>query len=394
MGRLGAHMTICFFSAQYLPTVGGVERYTYNLARRVVERGHRAVVVTSSLPGLPQRETGEQGIEIVRLPAFGLMQGRFPLLRPDRSFRELARSLWMEIQPDVIVANNLFYALSIYAAFEAKKRNIPALLINHGTQYLMTGNPLLVLLGRWYEKIAARMIKKWIHCFCAVSGTGADWLQEAFSIKADGLIYNAVEPQELQKTAAQGEADWRARLGIPAGAPLIGFSGRVIPEKGAEELCEAVRLIRREIPDAVAVLAGDGSLLEKLRAENLPGVYFAGQVSYPDSLSLICQSDIFCLPTRSEGFASTVLEAAALGTPVVTTPTGGSVELILDDSYGRLIPDRQPQTIAQACAACLLDAEWRATAAGKAYARLCGNFVWDRSTDALLEKIREICGQN
>ena len=40
-------MTICYFSAQYLPTVGGVERYTWNLARRTVAAGHRAIVVTS-----------------------------------------------------------------------------------------------------------------------------------------------------------------------------------------------------------------------------------------------------------------------------------------------------------------------------------------------------------
>lgn len=41
-------MTICYFSAQYLPTVGGVERYTWNLARRTVATGHRAIVVTSA----------------------------------------------------------------------------------------------------------------------------------------------------------------------------------------------------------------------------------------------------------------------------------------------------------------------------------------------------------
>lgn len=43
-------MTICYFSAQYLPTVGGVERYTWNLARCTVAAGHRAIVVTSALP--------------------------------------------------------------------------------------------------------------------------------------------------------------------------------------------------------------------------------------------------------------------------------------------------------------------------------------------------------
>ncbi|MDY2695460.1 glycosyltransferase, partial [Gemmiger sp.] len=74
-------MTICFFSAQYLPTPGGVERYTWNLARRFTAAGHRALVVTAALPGLPARETDEYGIEIYRLPSFPVMGGRFPVLK-------------------------------------------------------------------------------------------------------------------------------------------------------------------------------------------------------------------------------------------------------------------------------------------------------------------------
>ena len=57
-------MTFCFFTTQYLPTPGGVERYTWNLARRCLAAGHRALVVTSSLPGLPARETDVDGIEL------------------------------------------------------------------------------------------------------------------------------------------------------------------------------------------------------------------------------------------------------------------------------------------------------------------------------------------
>ena len=87
-------MTICFFSAQYLPTVGGVERYTYNLARRVVKAGHKALVVTSALPGLPDHETDAEGIEILRLPVWPLMNGRFPVLRPGRDFSRLEKLLW------------------------------------------------------------------------------------------------------------------------------------------------------------------------------------------------------------------------------------------------------------------------------------------------------------
>ena len=59
-----------------------MERYTWNLARRCVAAGHRALIVTSALPGLPARERDAWGLEIYRLPALPVMGGRFPVLRP------------------------------------------------------------------------------------------------------------------------------------------------------------------------------------------------------------------------------------------------------------------------------------------------------------------------
>mgnify|MGYP003271345499 FL=1 len=89
-------MTICYFSAQYLPTVGGVERYTWNLARRTVATGHRAIVVTSALPNLPEHEIDGDGIEIYRLPVWPVMNGRFPVIKPGARFHALTAQIWAQ----------------------------------------------------------------------------------------------------------------------------------------------------------------------------------------------------------------------------------------------------------------------------------------------------------
>ena len=73
-------MKFLFFSAQYLPTVGGVERYTYNIASQLIKKGHSATVVTTALPALPSDEMSD-GIEVIRLDSFRLMNGRFPVVR-------------------------------------------------------------------------------------------------------------------------------------------------------------------------------------------------------------------------------------------------------------------------------------------------------------------------
>ena len=57
-------MKFIIFSAQYLPTVGGVERYTNSLAKKLIAKGHKVSVVTSSLPGQPDVETDSDGIKI------------------------------------------------------------------------------------------------------------------------------------------------------------------------------------------------------------------------------------------------------------------------------------------------------------------------------------------
>ena len=127
-------MTFCFFTTQYLPTPGGVERYTWNLARRCLAAGHRALVVTSSLPGLPARETDADGIEIWRLPAWPVMNGRFPVLKPHPP----AADLWAQ-GIDFAVIQTRMYTQSVWAARQCKRRGIPALVLDHSTGYMMHG---------------------------------------------------------------------------------------------------------------------------------------------------------------------------------------------------------------------------------------------------------------
>lgn len=132
-------MTICYFSAQYLPTVGGVERYTWNLARRTVAAGHRAIVVTSALPNLPEHEIDGDGIEIYRLPVWPVMNGRFPVIKPGARFHALTAQIWAQ-KLDFCVVQTRMYTQSVWAARAAKRRGIPMLVIDHSTGYMPMGN--------------------------------------------------------------------------------------------------------------------------------------------------------------------------------------------------------------------------------------------------------------
>lgn len=220
--------TFLFISAQYLPTPGGVERYTNNLARKLISHGHKIIVVTSSLKGLPQQETDSDGIRIIRLPSWAFMKGRLPLLRLSRQFRNLTKELW-QIPIDYCVINTYFYPLSMYAAALCHKNKIPAILINHGSAWLMTGNPLLQFAGQVYERISVQICRHYCPRIMGVSAAAKNWMH-TFSVSAEGIITNAIDPDSVVRSA-NTSIDCRNKLGISQNAPVIAFVGRLIPEK-------------------------------------------------------------------------------------------------------------------------------------------------------------------
>lgn len=371
-------MTFCFFTTQYLPTPGGVERYTWNLARRCRAAGHRALVVTSSLPGLPARERDADGIEIWRLPAWPVMGGRFPVLKPCPP----AADLWAQ-GIDFAVIQTRMYTQSVWAARQCKRRGIPALVLDHSTGYMMHGG-LAGLAGKVYEHLACGIIKGCGFPFYGVSGDVCRWLR-TFGITAAGRLPNAVDPEELAALAADHPRDLRSEFGLAPATPIVAFVGRLIPEKGAARLAEAVRQVNANGTPCALFIAGTGPEEAALRALGAP-VYALGTLPHPQIVQLLTQADCYCLPTEyAEGFPTTLLEAAACRCPILTTHTAGTGELLPDAGYAAYLETADPAAIAAALQAVLADPDAARTRADAAYQRLCAHFTW-QAVFATMEK--------
>ena len=367
-------MTICYFSAQYLPTVGGVERYTFNLAKRAAAAGHRALVVTSALPGLPAHEVDEHGIEVFRLPVWPVMKGRFPVCKP---FSPMLREVWAQ-RPDFCVVQTKMYVQSVWAAVAARRRGVRAIVIDHSTGYMPMGGGVLGLCGRLYEQLACAVIKAQRPAFYGVSAAVCRWLKQGFGIDAAGCLPNAVDPAALE--ALRPGKDWRAALGLAPGTPLVAYVGRLIPEKGAAALAEAVKTL----PGTALAIAGDGPLLAALQGMGAP-VYPLGNLAYADTIALLWQADVYCLPTRyGEGFPTTLLEAAACRCPIVCTPTAGTEELLAGGDCGVLLEDVTPAAIAAGLRQVLEDKPRAAAMAQNAHRNLCAAFTWDAVSQKVL----------
>lgn len=182
------------------------------------------------------------------------------------------------------------------------------------------------------------------------------------------VIYNAVDLEEFQPTPMPS-----------ADSPTVVVVANLKHYKGQECFLRAFELVVREVPQATALLVGDGpdrtklaALASKLGLD--PSVSFVGQVA--DPRPYVARSHIAALTSSHEGFPNAILEAMAMGRPVVATRVGGIPELVRDGMDG-LLTSLDPGHIATAIVTLLRDEPMRRRMGAEARRRAEG-FDWGR----------------
>ena len=148
------------------------------------------------------------------------------------------------------------------------------------------------------------------------------------------VVPDGVDPEEVRR-AARRPLDMRGRLGLPPGVPLAVNVAALVPHKDQATLIRAAAAARTLHPDLHWVIAGAGHLrgtLERAIAALGAGdrVHLVGYVEEADAL--IEEADVLVMSSREEGLGSVVLNALALGTPVVATRAGGLPEMLPPDA--------------------------------------------------------------
>lgn len=139
---------------------------------------------------------------------------------------------------------------------------------------------------------------------------------------------------------------------VPAGAFVYGTVARFGPYKGHSFLIEAFERVRRRVPSAHLILAGDGPLKERIQRQAAEAglgdsVHFLGRRD--DIPGLLKAMDAFVLPSiGSEGMPLVILEAMAAGAPCIASSLSGIPEVINDDDVGFLVPPGDDNALAEA----------------------------------------------
>lgn len=366
--------TICLFSSLYRPTVGGVQTYTASIARAFREGDARVIVVCCALQAEPGLAI-EDGIEILRLSCRPLLGGRYPV--PTAARDEWS---WLDDQHiDFIEVNTRFYPLSAQALAFAERKGVIPVLLEHGSAHLTMGNALVDRGVEAVEHLMTRRCLRHPAAYYAVSRKASRWL-EHFGISSCGELPNSIDANAYAAEAS--DRDFRAELDIPEEALLVASVGRLVPEKGVLAMAEASKSLEGE--GVAMVLGGDGPLLDQLKASEHDGFHVLGRLDRPDVAALLSQADLMCLPSRSEGFATSLLEAAACGTPALVTDVGGTDELIPDERFGTILPDAQPETVATALGRLSRDPDSLSTQGMNVAKRVRENFSWKKTAETTL----------
>lgn len=192
-----------------------------------------------------------------------------------------------------------------------------------------------------------------------------------------GRIVTLANGVDLQRFADVTPVDIERELGASGGGPWLAVLGRLEPVKGQAYLLECLALLRDQGIEFRCVLIGDGpereSLVEKVtRLQLADRVYLAGfRDEVPAWLAAI---DVLVMPSRWEGLPMALLEAMALGKPVVAHAVGGIPDVVRDGQEGLLVPPHHPQQMMQALARLLGDAALRAQMGANALSRVRSHY--------------------
>lgn len=189
-------------------------------------------------------------------------------------------------------------------------------------------------------------------------------------------------------------ADLRQSLGIPSGSPVIGFVGRLVRDKGVADLVAACASLRDEFPNLHLLLVGPAESANTLplsvqqEIESLQHVHVTGNMQDPSPAYLAM--DVLALPTRREGFGNVLLEAGAMGIPVVASAVEGCLDAVADGETGTLVPVGNVASLSAALAAYLRDPELRQRHGTAGHRRVLECFRQEQIWQAQVEHYRSL----
>jgi glycosyltransferase involved in cell wall biosynthesis len=348
--------------------IGGAEKVLSYLAGAFAAEGAQVAVVTSQVPGAGLPEHEDVAVETLPhiAPASSAKLGSLSITRlPTSSLRfwgtwQYMRNLdrWFDRNAIDVAYVSMLKHDAYVVTRAGKRKRFPVVLRPEGAG--PTGDMAWQSWGNFGRKIG--LACRQADALICISKSIKDELEQS-------LDHGTMRPARTTRTSDLRPKTPRL-ISIPNGVPIPEspwqmrpawntapraiYVGRLAPEKGLDTLIAAWYQVRSRFPTAQLVLAGEGPELDPLQNQSRrfgltigrgQSIEFRGFVA--DPTAALRQADLFLLPSREEGMSIALLEAMALGMPVVASQIPGNQRLIENQVHGRLVPPNDPDTLAR-----------------------------------------------
>jgi glycosyltransferase involved in cell wall biosynthesis len=327
----------------FTPHIGGVARSVEAFTAEYRRRGHRVLVVAPEFPGMPQDE-----IDVVRIPAIQNFNGSdFSVVLP---LSGLLTEVLDEVVPDIIHAHHP-YLLGVTALRIARYRSLPLMFTHHTlyeeyTHYVPGDAPKL---RRFIIEAAIRYANLSDHVF-APSESIMTLLRDRGVETPITVVPTGVQAEQF----AQGNGGrFRVAMGIPEDAFVVGYLGRLAPEKNLEFLAEAAVAFLKKTSRAHFLVIGTGpserTIREIFSREGLEArLHMASVLEHEQLADALHAMNLFAFASKSETQGMVLTEAMAAGLPVVALDAHGVREVVRDFKNGRLLHGESIKAIVSA----------------------------------------------
>lgn len=393
---------------KFLYRRGGAESYMLDLAALQRKAGHEVEFFAMAHPdNLPARFAHwfPPQVELEPPPPSlaGRLHGAGRVLWSTSARRGIAAAA-EDFAPDVVHLHNVYHQLSPSILEPLRRLGIPAVMTLHdyklacpSYQFLDHGVPCQACLDGGVRQAVRRRCKggslsasalcateSWLHRRTGAYGPVARFVCPS-QFLAGRMARAGVFPDRLRWVRHFIELDALVPKAEPGGDVV--FAGRLGPEKGVDTLIAAIG----RLDGAILRVAGEGPEGERLRAladDLAPGrVVFCGRLGKADTLALVRSAGAVAVPSRwYENQPMIVLEAMALGVPVVASDMGGLPELVDPETTGLLVPPDDPEALATALARLVDHPEWALGLGRQARAEV----AWSHCPQRHLERLDDI----
>ncbi len=364
-------MKIALLTWSYPPRrIGGTEIASQNIAKYLASRGHNITVITRKDEGLP-KESIENGFRVIRIGCPSNRLFRFVI------FCFKAASFLRKLRPDIIHAQAMHMGLC--ALITSNIIHKP---------YIVWARGLDIYSYQFNRLIMREIFRK----AGAVLALTEYMKKEILKYQQVDIIVigNGIDIRKFGKLSREESRSW---LGIKPVEKVVVFVGSLSPVKGVRYLLEAMSIIKREIPVARLLIVGDGTekpiLKTKAKSLNIENtVTFYGHVDNDEVPKYMAASDVFVLPSLSEGFPNVIAEAMAAGLPIICTKVGGLSEIVTEGKNGFLVESENPAQLARQIISILTDD-------GLKQEMVYNNQAWAKmnSWERVVEKLEKIYAQ-